>query len=163
MMGPCGCGKTTVGSALATRLDAVFLEGDAYHPPKNRAKMSAGDPLTDDDRWPWLDRLCAELGRQREGAESVVLACSALKRSYRDRLRRADAQMLFVLLSGSKDLLRSRLTERQDHFMPPALLDSQLDALEAPATDEFAFVVDVALPPDQMVEQIIGHVAALSR
>ena len=159
-MGPCGCGKTTVGSALATRLDGVFLEGDAFHPQENRAKMTAGDPLTDGDRWPWLDRLCTELRQHRQANQSIVLACSALKRSYRDRLRRADGQILFVLLNGSKELLLSRLTARQDHFMPPSLLDSQLAALEAPAADEFALAVDVALAPEQMVEQIIAHAAA---
>jgi len=139
------------------------MEGDAYHPQENRAKMSAGQPLADDDRWPWLDRISTELAQSRETAETVVLACSALKRSYRDRLRSADPQILFVLLNGSKDLLLSRLTSRQDHFMPPGLLDSQLEALEAPAPDEAAFTVDVALTPAQMVDQIVAQAAQVQR
>lgn len=160
-MGPCGCGKTTVGSALASRLGGVFLEGDTYHPEENRAKMSAGEPLTDDDRWPWLDLISRELQAHREAGSTVVLACSALKRTYRDRLRRADPHMLFVLLEGPKDLLRERLITRQDHFMPPALLDSQLEALEAPASDETAFTVDAALSPTQMVDQIVAQTATV--
>lgn len=163
MMGPCGCGKTTVGSALATRLGGVFMEGDSYHPEENRAKMSAGEPLTDDDRWPWLDLISTELQTHREVGTTVVLACSALKRSYRDRLRRADPHMLFVLLEGPKDLLLKRLTSRKDHFMPPALLDSQMEALETPGSDETAFTVDVALTPAQMVDQIVAQTGAVQR
>ena len=161
MMGPCGCGKTTVGSALAARLGGAFMEGDSYHPEENRTKMSAGEPLTDDDRWPWLDLISSELQTHREAGTTVVLACSALKRTYRDRLRRADPGMLFVLLEGPKALLLERLTSRRDHFMPPALLDSQLEALEAPGSDESAFTVDVALTPAQMVDQIVAQAAAV--
>ncbi len=163
MMGPCGCGKTTVGSALASRLGGIFIEGDAFHPEANRVKMSAGEPLSDTDRWPWLDLIGDELRRQRKSAQSVVLACSALKRIYRDRLRQADPDILFVLLNGTKPLLMSRLEERQDHFMPPALLDSQLSALEVPDEDEKALLVDVARPPEDMIDEILAYTLIESR
>ena len=157
MMGPCGCGKTTVGSALADRLGGAFIEGDEYHPEANRAKMSAGEPLSDADRWPWLDLIGDELRRQRQSADTVVLACSALKRVYRDRLRQADPNLQFVLLVGTKRLLMERLEERHDHFMPPALLDSQLEALETPDEDERALLVDVAKTPEEMISEILEH------
>ncbi len=163
MMGPCGCGKTTVGAALAARLGGVFLEGDTYHPKANRDKMSMGKALSDEDRWPWLDSICGELERQRAEGRTVVLACSALKRIYRDRLRQADPLITFVLLEGPKPLLLSRLQARPDHFMPPALLDSQLEALETPAPDEAALAVDVRLTPAQMVEQIVDQTTVLRR
>ncbi len=163
MMGPCGCGKTTVGSALASRLGGIFIEGDAFHPEANRVKMSAGEPLSDTDRWPWLDLIGDELRRQSKSAQSVVLACSALKRIYRDRLRQADPDILFVLLNGTKPLLMSRLEERQDHFMPPALLDSQLNALEVPEEDEKALLVDVARSPEDMIDEILAYTPIESR
>ncbi len=160
MMGPCGCGKTTIGSALAARLGGDFVEGDDFHPDANRAKMRSGTPLNDTDRWPWLDRIAAELNRRQAAAGTVVLACSALKRAYRDRLRHADPEIMFVLLNGSRDLLLSRLAARKDHFMPPALLDSQLEALELPKPDERALALDVARAPGEMIEQILTHAAA---
>lgn len=159
MMGPCGCGKTTIGSALAARLDGAFIEGDDFHPASNRTKMQSGTPLTDGDRWPWLDRIADELRARHGAAGTVVLACSALKRAYRDRLRRADPEIVFVLLNGSRDLLLSRLEARKDHFMPPDLLDSQLEALEPPKPDERALALDVAHAPAEMIEQIMIHTA----
>ena len=122
--------------------------------------LSAGEPLSDDDRWPWLDRIGAEVRRRRASADTVVLACSALKRVYRDRLRRADPQIMFVLLNGSRELLLARLEARKDHFMPPALLDSQLDALEPPNPDERALALDVADAPARVIEEILAHTAA---
>ncbi len=163
MMGPCGCGKTTVGTALAERLGGAFIEGDEFHPQTNRAKMSAGEPLSDADRWPWLDLIGDELRRQSQSAEIVVLACSALKRSYRDRLRQADPKIVFVLLNGTKQLLMTRLEERHDHFMPPALLESQLEALETPDEDERAVLVDVAQSPEDMIDEILTHALVESR
>lgn len=159
MMGPCGCGKTTIGSALAARLGGEFVEGDDFHPDANRSKMRSGAPLTDADRWPWLDRIADELRQRHAAAGTVVVACSALKRAYRDRLRDADPEIVFVLLNGSRDLLLSRLSARKDHFMPPALLDSQLEALEPPKPDERALAFDVAHAPAEVVEQILAHAA----
>ena len=163
MMGPCGCGKTTVGSALANRLGGVFIEGDDFHPQANRAKMSAGEPLSDADRWPWLDLIGDEIRRQSQSAEIVVLACSALKRSYRDRLRQVDPKTVFVLLNGSRRLLMSRLAERQDHFMPPSLLESQMEALETPGEDERAVLVDVAQTPEDLIDEILTQAPVESR
>lgn len=124
--GVSGSGKTTVGRALAERLGVVFLDADDFHPPENLAKMKSGVPLDDADRAPWLDALGAELARH----EDVVLACSALKRGYRDRLRELAGPVDFVLLTVPRDELERRMRGR-DHFMPPELLDSQLAALEA--------------------------------
>ncbi|HYM33341.1 MAG TPA: gluconokinase [Candidatus Cybelea sp.] len=147
IMGVSGAGKTTVGKLLAEQLDAAFLEGDAFHPPGNIAKMQAGEPLDDDDRRPWLESMARELARCEASDQSVVLACSALKRRYRDILRAGCPGVTFVYLSGTKELIRRRITSRSGHFMPPALLDSQFAALEAPSADE-AIVVDVGETPD---------------
>ena len=157
LMGVSGSGKTTIGTALATRLGWAFVEGDDWHPPQNVAKMSVGTPLTDEDRWPWLDRLNAEL-RAREGrGESVVVTCSALKQSYRDRLTRGLARWKLVFLNGSFELLSKRLAERKHRYMPASLLQSQFAALEPPVQ---AIAVDVAEPLERSVERIA---AALGR
>jgi gluconokinase len=141
-MGVSGSGKSTVGAELAARLGVPFVDGDALHPVANVAKMAAGIPLDDADRWPWLDAVGTRL------AESpVVVACSALRRSYRDRLRAAAPDVRFVLLDGSRELLAARTGARLDHFMPPALLDSQLATLERPAPDEHVLVYDIAEAP----------------
>lgn len=160
IMGPCGCGKTTVGAALAERLGAAFIEGDDFHPSSNRAKMTAGEPLSDADRWPWLDLISDELTRRRQSAETVVLACSALKRSYRDRLRGADPELSFILLNGSRELLQARLDARKHHFMPSTLLESQLQALEMPDSDESALLLNVNEKPSDMVERIVMELVA---
>lgn len=162
MMGPCGCGKTTVGAALAAQLSLPFIEGDDHHPANNRAKMASGEPLSDADRWPWLDLINTELQVQIATAGSVVLACSALKRIYRDHLRRVDPQSLFVLLNGSKELLQERLDAREGHFMPASLLESQLATLEMPDRDEWALVLDVAQKPAQMIEQIMAQAMSIN-
>lgn len=143
VMGVSGSGKTTVGALLAEVLGVPFVDGDSLHPQGNVAKMAAGIPLDDDDRTPWLDAVGAVLARG-----SVVVACSALKRAYRDRLRVAAPNLELVFLDGSGELLAARMSHRPDHFMPALLLDSQLATLEPPAPDERPLTVDaaVALP-----------------
>ena len=139
LMGVCGSGKTAVGQALAADLGWPFFDGDDFHPPANVAKMAAGAPLTDVDRWPWLDRLAAEMAAVNERGADAVLACSALKQAYRDRLSRA-GNVRFVHLSGDYDTIAARLAARSHRYMPPTLLTSQFAALEAP---QDAIVIDV--------------------
>lgn len=155
VMGVSGTGKSTTGRALAEALALPFLEGDDLHPESNVAKMAAGIPLTDADRAPWLDLIAAELDRP------LVVACSALKRSYRDRLRRAAPDLVLVYLHGDPALLLSRMSQRDGHFMPAALLDSQLATLEEPADDEEAIPVDVMLRPDEIVEVVTDRLRQL--
>ena len=147
-MGVSGCGKTTVGQALANRLGVSFYDADDFHPPANVAKMSAGQPLNDADRAPWLDKL-NELLRDNPG---VVLACSALKRDYRRRLAEGVTELRIVHLHAGFEALQKRMLSRQ-HFMPPALLQSQLDTLEPPTPEE-ALILDAGLPVDQLVNAI---------
>jgi len=149
VMGVSGTGKSTIGRALAEALGIPFVEGDDLHPEVNRAKMAAGIPLTDDDRAPWLDAVAAELRRP------VVVACSALKRRYRDRLREAAPDLELVYLHGAAELLAARMEGREGHFMPTSLLWSQLDTLEEPGGDEEPIGVDVALRPDEIVELVV--------
>jgi gluconokinase len=136
-MGVAGAGKTTIGRSLAGELGWPFLDGDDFHPPQSVAKMAAGVALDDADRWPWLDSLNQQLKQQ----ESAVLACSALKESYRQRLTRGVGQFRFVYLHGSFELIAARLAQRRHRYMPAALLRSQFEALEPPAQ---AIAVDVA-------------------
>jgi len=139
LMGVCGSGKTVVGQELAANLGWPFFDGDDFHPPANVAKMGAGIPLTDADRWPWLDRLAAEMAAIDEGGGNAVLACSALKEAYRERFRRA-GDVRFVHLNGDYETIAARLAARSHRYMPPTLLASQFAALEAPLD---AIVVDV--------------------
>ncbi len=152
-MGVAGSGKSSAGRALARRLGWSFIEGDDFHPPQNVAKMSRGDPLEDADRLPWLDRLCEAAAGELAAGRSAVIACSALKKSYRERLRVGEGDVQFVYLRGSFDRIAGRLRAREDHFMKEALLASQFDALEEPAAGE-AFVVDIDPPVDQIVDRI---------
>lgn len=152
VMGVCGCGKTTIGRKLADRLDAAFIEGDELHPAGNKNKMAAGIALDDADREPWLDAIAAKAAELLPGAPCLVVTCSALKRSYRDRLRVADDDLTLVHLTGAKSLLQSRMSERRGHFMPAGLLDSQLATLQVPEADETAINLDVAGQPDTIVE-----------
>jgi carbohydrate kinase (thermoresistant glucokinase family) len=154
VMGVSGSGKTTLGRALARELDAEFLEGDQFHPEANIAKMSRGEPLSDADRWPWLDRLADELAREREAGRNVVLACSALRRSYRDRLRRGASNLRLVYLNGDKSLILERLQACTEHFMPAGLLDSQFAALEEPGSDEAPIVIDVTPPVEILMSRL---------
>jgi gluconokinase len=150
VMGVSGCGKTTVAERLRDHLGLAFAEGDAYHPKQNVDKMAAGQPLTDEDRRPWLDSLVAwTRERDAEGA-STVLSCSALKRAYRDTLREADPATLFVHLHADFEVLAERMRARA-HFMPISLLESQFDTLEPLAADELGVEVDVTPPVDEVM------------
>lgn len=157
VMGVSGCGKSTVGQKIAERLGCAFRDGDEFHSDANRAKMHAGIPLNDDDRKPWLEAIRAYMDETTSGGRSLVVACSALKQRYRDVLRGPAGNAEFVYLKGSFELLQSRLAARKDHFFNPELLRSQFDALEEP-TD--AIVVDIALPPDVIVEQAVVQLQA---
>lgn len=157
VMGVSAAGKSTVGKALAGALGVSFADADDLHSDANRAKMASGTPLTDDDRWPWLDAVGAQL-REARGS-GLVMACSALRRAYRDRIRASAPEVVFVHLDGSRELLAARALSRTDHFMPPALLDSQLATLE-PLDDEPGLVVDVALPVDDLVKDVAMRLRA---
>ncbi len=157
VMGAAGAGKSHIGAALATTLGVPFVEGDAFHPPGNVARMAAGIPLTDADRHGWLLALAQELRNARVAGQGVVLACSALKRRYRDLLRGGDDSVRFVFLSGSAAMLRARLAARPGHYMPASLIDSQLEALEAPHADEHAVTFDADQPPDAIIGAVIAH------
>ncbi len=153
IMGVSGCGKSSVGSALAARLGGIYADGDDLHPTANVAKMSAGIPLTDADRWPWLDEVGQYLALAQDTA---LIGCSALKRIYRDRIRGVvDAPVCFIHLAGTRQTILRRMQARRDHFMPPALLDSQFATLEPPGSDEQAITVDIDQPLDQVVAAII--------
>ena len=150
-MGVSGSGKSTLGELLARKLDCPFLEGDDFHDARAVAKMRAGQPLDDDDRWPWLDRLGVAVGQSLAAEGLVVAACSALRRSYRERLRGAIvAPTRFLLLEADHAELVRRLTHRSDHYMPASLLDSQLATLEHPGVDEAVLRLDAATPPEDL-------------
>ncbi|MFF9048255.1 gluconokinase [Streptomyces parvulus] len=151
VMGVAGTGKTTIGPLLAARLGVPYAEGDDFHPPANIAKMTAGTPLTDEDRWPWLDAI-GGWAHGRAGLGGVV-SSSALKRSYRDRLRAAAPGVVFVHLTGSRELIEDRMAHRQGHFMPTALLDSQFATLQPLEADEAGVAVDVAGTPEEITER----------
>jgi gluconokinase len=154
-MGVAGCGKSAVGYALAARLRATYLDGDDLHPPANIAKMSRGEPLTDEDRWPWLTLVAQRLA----AADRVlIVGCSALKRRYRDHIRaEAASSVIFVHLSGTKDLIAARMGARAGHFMLASLIDSQFAALESPASDENAVAVGIDRPLERIVDEIVEH------
>ncbi|QGH69103.1 gluconokinase [Pseudactinotalea sp. HY158] len=158
VLGVSGSGKTTIASALADSLDLDFRDADDLHSPANRAKMAAGQPLTDSDRRPWLDAVGGALARSERG---VVIACSALRRVYRDRLREACPRVRFVHLDGDQGLLLERLNARADHFMPPELLQSQFDTLEPLEPDESGFVVDVTPRPEEILATIRARLGAV--
>jgi gluconokinase len=159
VMGVAGSGKTTVAALLAGRLGASFAEGDDFHSPANVAKMAAGHPLDDDDRWPWLTGIRDWFAQELAAGRSAVVPCSALRRSYRDLLGTAGSDttgtVQFVHLTGSYELLRERIQGRAGHFMKPAMLDSQLAALEPLQDDEPGFDVDITPRPDQIVEEAL--------
>ncbi|MBK3642498.1 MULTISPECIES: gluconokinase [Streptomyces] len=159
VMGVAGTGKTTIGPLLAARLGVPYAEGDDFHPQANITKMSAGVPLGDDDRWPWLDAIGA-WAHGRAGLGGVV-SCSALKRSYRDRLRAAAPGVVFVHLAGDRALVEDRMSHRQGHFMPTALLDSQFATLQPLERDEAGVTVDVAGSPEQITERAVKALADL--
>ena len=162
VMGVAGAGKSTIGQALATRLDCAFRDADSFHPPANIAKMSQGVPLTDDDRWPWLDAIAAWIAEQRAGGTIGVVTCSALKRRYREVLLRG-GQVRLVYLKGDMPLIARRLAARQGHFMPAALLQSQFDALEEPASEEAAITIAINAAPEAIVTQILAELGDPTR
>ena len=153
VMGVSGTGKSTVAGMLAGHLGWELREGDDLHPEANVAKMSAGTPLTDDDRWPWLDTIAAWIDEQAAEKAPGIVTCSALKRSYRDRLRRPN--VIFVYLAGGRSVLAARMSARMDHFMPAGLLDSQLATLEEPGPDENVIKVDVVHGPSELLAEIL--------
>ncbi len=155
LTGVSGSGKSTIGGLLAGRLGWAFEDGDALHPAANIAKMRAGIPLTDEDRWPWLRAVGEWMDARIAAGESAVAGCSALKRAYRDLLRQGRPQVRLVLLDASRELLAARLAARHGHFFRASLLDSQLAALEPPAPEEGVLTVSVAEPPARVVAEII--------
>jgi carbohydrate kinase (thermoresistant glucokinase family) len=158
-MGVAGAGKSLIGSMLARALGVEFVEGDDFHSEENRRKMASGVPLDDDDRRGWLRGLAAHLEQARRAGVGLVVSCSALKRAYRDVLRSGAPNVRFVYLKGPRPLLAQRLAHRQGHFMPPALLESQLATLEEPGPDEEAWVVDVGTPPADIVADLVARAA----
>jgi len=157
VMGVSGSGKSTIARLLAQRLGGEYLDADDFHPPVNVEKMRAGTPLTDADRWPWLQRLNQELRQREKEGQIVAIACSALKASYRDCLLGGLACRAIIALDGSRELLSRRMSDRQDHFMPTSLLDSQLATLECP---EDALTVSIEGTPDTIVTQVLEGLPA---
>ena len=158
-MGVSGSGKSTVGREVARRLGWHFIEADDFHAPTSIAKMQRGEPLTDEDREPWLAALAAEIGAVEQRGEDAVVACSALKQRYRQTLLSAATECVVVYLRGSFDLVERRMEERE-HFMPAALLESQFEDLEPPAGEDVV-TVDVTRPPDRLAAEIVEHVERL--
>jgi gluconokinase len=154
VMGVSGSGKTSVAQGLHDVLGWPYQEGDQLHSKENVAKMSAGIPLTDEDRWPWLDTCAAWIHARVVAGEGGLLTCSALKRAYRERLRQGNPGVLFLFLKTSEEVLRARLEQRRGHYMPPSLLPSQLRTLEEPTSDEPALIV----PVERTVEQTVADV-----
>jgi gluconokinase/shikimate kinase len=154
-MGVSGCGKSTVAALLSGRLGWPFEEGDSLHPQANIDKMSAGHPLTDDDRWPWLEKVAEWIEARLDAGENALITCSALKRSYRDMLNRRGTGVQFVYLAGAKETISTRLASRQGHFMPPDLLDSQFADLEEPTPDEPALRIDVGPAPAVIADEVV--------
>ena len=157
VMGVSGCGKSTVGQKLAQALHLQYLEGDEFHPPENVARMAAAVALTDEDRQGWLLRLSERLALAQAAGEGVVLSCSALKRAYREVLRRGAPGLRLVHLQGSRELLTARMAVRRGHYMPASLLESQLATLQTPGDDESPLTFDVALSPEAIVAAIVSR------
>ena len=155
VMGVSGCGKSTIASMLARRLNWVYADGDSFHPQSNVRKMHAGEPLTDEDRWPWLHGIAAWIDATRRVGNHGTVACSALKRAYRDILVGERRDVRIVYLKGERELIARRLAARDDHFMPPSLLDSQFATLEEPQLDERPIVVSIVPPAHEIVEEVI--------
>jgi gluconokinase len=154
VMGVASSGKTTVAEALARQLNWPFRDADSFHPAANVAKMSAGIPLGDEDRWPWLEAIVAWVNERHAAGENGIVTCSALKRSYRNRLRTTKAAMQLVHLHGSREVLAARIAARKAHFMPASLLDSQLATLEMPGADEGVHTVSVDKEPNEIVAEL---------
>lgn len=154
-MGVSGSGKTTIARGLAEQEGWILLEGDEFHPSANVAKMKAGIPLTDEDRWPWLRAIAAREDQLLAAGQSAAVACSALKRAYRDILIGGRPGTVLIYLRGSKAMIGERVKSRKGHFMPPELLDSQFAALEEPGPDEHPVIIDIGGRPDDVVQDAI--------
>lgn len=159
VMGVSGTGKSTIAEAIAARLPGTLVEGDSFHPQANTDKMAAGEPLTDDDRRPWLQLLAQEIARLDEDGQTGVIACSGLRRIYRDWLREGVDELFFIHLDTAHDILVQRMSDRTGHFMPPSLLRSQFDTLEPLQEDELGAVVDVRHSPQDVVEESLTALA----
>jgi gluconokinase len=155
VMGVSGSGKSTIADRLAERLRWTFEDGDRFHPASNVAKMSAGHPLTDEDRWPWLQAIADEIDRVCRAGQHAVIACSALKRAYRDILVHGRTDVRMVFLNGTQELIASRLAQRKGHFMPPDLLASQFNTLEPPDGSENPITVSIDASVDAIVDDIL--------
>jgi gluconokinase len=155
VMGVSGSGKSTIGDALARRLGWIYEDGDKFHPASNVAKMSAGQPLTDEDRWPWLRAIADEIDRLSAAGVRSVIACSALRRVYRDVLVHGRNDIRFVYLNGAQDLIAERMKQRSGHFMPPGLLTSQFKTLEPPTADEHPVTVSIDAPVEMIVDDVV--------
>lgn len=155
IMGVSGSGKSTIGALLGRRLGVRFIDGDDLHPAQNKEKMGAGIPLEDEDRWPWLEAIGRTLGTGHSDGSGVIVACSALKRRYRDLLRDYAPEVMFVHLEGSAETLATRMAGRNHEFMPVTLLASQLEALEPLEADEDHLLLDVRKPPAELVEDAV--------
>ena len=156
VMGVSGAGKSTVGKLIAARLDCPFRDADSFHPAVNIAKMSRGEPLTDGDRWPWLQGIAAWIAEHRAAGTTCIVTCSALKRSYRDIVTNGQsADVRLVYLKGDFDLIDARLKARTGHFMPPGLLRSQFDALQEPGADERTITVPIDAAPEDIAGRAI--------
>ena len=156
VMGVSGCGKTTVAQGIAQATGMVFAEADQFHSEASVAKMRAGQPLDDVDRWPWLEALAAWMSDQDRQGRSTVIACSALRRAYRDVLRTAPPTVQFVHLAGPPEVVRARLAVREGHYLPARLLDSQLRTLEPLEADESGVVLDLTCTPEQLVTRAVS-------
>ncbi|WP_191060144.1 gluconokinase [Geminicoccus harenae] len=163
VMGVTSSGKTTVAEAIAEKYGWPFQEGDALHPEANVAKMSKGIPLTDEDRWPWLDKVAAWIDARLAAGESGVITCSMLKRIYRDKVIGDRERVRILFLNGEKSVIAERMAKRKGHYMPTSLLDSQIETLEPPGSDERPLLVDIGLDIEHMVDQALRLVDAARR
>ncbi|WP_246702820.1 gluconokinase [Starkeya sp. ORNL1] len=161
VMGVAGSGKSSIGAALAARHGWAFLEGDDLHPPANVARMAHGLPLTDADRQEWLAAIARHIAEADRAGTGLVVACSALKRRYRDQLSAASERLLYLFLAGDKALITARMAHREGHFMPLSLIDSQFEALEPPQPDERALTLPITLEPGELLEEIDRRLASL--
>lgn len=162
VMGVSGSGKTTIGTLVAHELGVEFIDGDSLHPIANVQKMASGTPLNDDDRWPWLEIVGRKLHEHGQQQQGLVIACSALKRVYRERIRSQASGALFLHLDGSLEVLTGRLEGRSGHFMPPALLQSQLDTLEPLELEEGGYRLNIDQPVEAMVSEAVTKLRAIA-
>lgn len=162
VMGVSGSGKSTIGALLAEALGWPFADADGFHPAANVAKMAAGQPLTDADRWPWLDAIAAHIGASRTAGQPVVVACSALRRAYRERLRAGHGDLIFLHLAGAPEVIATRQAARQGHFMPPSLMASQFATLEDTAEEADAVTVSVSASPHEVLVAAINQLSVRS-